>query len=289
MKKLQRWYDLSSEGLEASFNPRATLGEEVAALIEAWMKGSAATTPQLPGPFDLRYGDHSLCNFDVHPGRDNHPLMIFIHGGAWRALDKSSMNQHVLAMHQRGWHVINMNYPLCPEVSITDIYNGLRESIMNILSRLSEWNITPSVTLVGGHSAGGHAACWLAREELCHGKFDGVVSVSGVYELGAIAGTSIQDDVSFSSLEIANMDLVTKPPQNIPILATVGGSEPEAWLASHGDFAASAGQSGCQLELFVIPNTNHFTVMDATVEGPNSQQLDDFAKRLIAAKNMASS
>lgn len=259
------WRQMNEKELEEGFNPRASLGDQVNELIGQWADRRNKVTHQLPGPFDISYGVHDLETFDLHPGQEGSPLIIFIHGGAWRALDKGHMNGHVFDLHARGWHVANVNYPLCPEVTLTSLYQSLEQAFSAIISNCKKLGVSYGKVILGGHSAGGHAACWLAARPDIEPHVHGVFSVSGVYEMKPILSTSIQADVRASDEEIDRFDLIIHGRAPHPILATMGADEPAAWLASSRHWAqAMQGQNG-NIRLEAIAHTNHFTVMDKSV------------------------
>jgi acetyl esterase/lipase len=55
------------------------------------------------------------------------PIVVFIHGGYWRSFDKSVFS-HMARGRQRPWlHVAVPSYTLCPEATIADIIDELRQ------------------------------------------------------------------------------------------------------------------------------------------------------------------
>jgi len=276
------WRHMNAQELEEGFNPRASLGDEVNLLIGGWSERRNKVTAQLPGPFDLPYGPHDLETFDLHPGQEGAPLIIFIHGGAWRALDKGHMNGHVFDLHARGWHVANVNYPLCPDVSLTSLYQSLEQAVPAIFKACQDRDLLVGKVILAGHSAGGHAACWLATRPEIEAHVHGVFSVSGVYEMKPILSTSIQHDVRATDQEIDELDLILHGRSPHPILATMGADEPEAWLASSRHWADHMKAQGGQVTLKAIAHTNHFTVMDESVATSSNagEMLEEFVSGL---------
>ena len=78
-----------SAWLDAQYNPRAAVPDH-AQLFERWRLDSARAREQADCLLDLAYGDTSAETLDVFraaaPGA---PILVFIHGGWWRAFDKS--------------------------------------------------------------------------------------------------------------------------------------------------------------------------------------------------------
>ncbi|MFX8922191.1 hypothetical protein ABTN04_19125, partial [Acinetobacter baumannii] len=82
------WRKLPPETLEAHYNPRLAVPDHPQWFAD-YAGRSAAAFARLPGIHDLRYGPGRLQTLDVHPGGGaDAPILVFIHGGYWRALDK---------------------------------------------------------------------------------------------------------------------------------------------------------------------------------------------------------
>ena len=86
------------------------------------------------------------------------PIVVFIHGGYWQALDGSFFSHLAAGLNAHGVSVAIPSYDLCPDVTVEDIIGEMR-SASRELAKLGR----PLV--ISGHSAGGHlAACMLATD-----------------------------------------------------------------------------------------------------------------------------
>ena len=119
------WLHLIDHGMEAQFNPREAVGAETESCLQSWEDDAARRKAELAGAFDIAYGPHQLMRFDYMPAQAGLPVIINIHGGYWRALDKSIMMHHMADLAASGFGIVNVNYPLCPEVSLTEIMTAL--------------------------------------------------------------------------------------------------------------------------------------------------------------------
>ena len=83
------WRNMSPEALELAFNPRAT-ARNVDERVAAYAAASAETRAHLHPVLDVRYGPGEKETLDIFPAvRSDAPVHLFIHGGYWRAMDKS--------------------------------------------------------------------------------------------------------------------------------------------------------------------------------------------------------
>src|SRR5579885_1298303 len=78
--------------LDRQFNPRLRI-PEFAAFFGRWRESGRTARESLGGQLDLPYGTSRAETLDFFraPGADR-PLLVFLHGGYWRALDKSDFS-----------------------------------------------------------------------------------------------------------------------------------------------------------------------------------------------------
>ncbi len=151
---------------------------------------SARQRAALRGMLDVPYGDGEAQRLDIFPAADARGVLVFIHGGYWRAQDKRDYAFMVPQLVANGITVILPNYSLCPAVTVQAI---VREMIRAIAwtALQAPREIGPTSRLcVGGISAGGHLAAMMAAvkwswvdDALRDDLVRGTVCVSGLYDL----------------------------------------------------------------------------------------------------------
>ena len=85
---------------------------------------------------------------------------MFIHGGYWRSLDKSDHGFVAPAFTREGIAVANVNYDLCPAVSIAGIVAEATRAVA-FLQREGTRLASNPAPVVAGHSAGGDLAAMI--------------------------------------------------------------------------------------------------------------------------------
>jgi pimeloyl-ACP methyl ester carboxylesterase len=109
-------------------------------------------------PRTFPYGRGKRHTIDFFPGDGEGPIVVFIHGGYWQALDGSFFSHCARGLNAHGVGVAIPTYDLCPTVTVDDILGQMRAASRELM-RLGR----PLV--LSGHSAGGHlAACLLATD-----------------------------------------------------------------------------------------------------------------------------
>lgn len=115
----------------------------------------------------LAYGPHPLQQADLFtvPGSAERPrpLVVFIHGGAWRFGDKARRlrDRKAAFCHREGWHFASVNFRMVPEVGVA----GMVADIANALRRLAGEPAVDARRIVAmGHSSGAQLAALLATD-----------------------------------------------------------------------------------------------------------------------------
>ncbi|OOG68076.1 prolyl oligopeptidase family serine peptidase [Algoriphagus sp. A40] len=117
--------------------------------------------------FNEGYGSDPMQTMDVflptERTREDTPLLIYIHGGAWIDGDKSEFLQVKAILEEQfpGYAFVSLNYRLYDFLTgkngIEDQEQDIISALEYIESQLSNWNISDDL-IISGASAGGHLA-----------------------------------------------------------------------------------------------------------------------------------
>jgi arylformamidase len=271
------------ETLEAEFalRQRHPEREEV---YDGHRQRSAALRARGNCLLDQRYGSGPRCLLDVFPAGDGAPVLFFVHGGYWRALDKSDVSFIAEPFQRVGISVVMPGYDLVPSVRVADIVDQVRVALAWVIKQNA-----PERIVVAGHSAGGQLAAMLALDqaERGSGPIVGLVGISGAFDLRPLLRTSINDDLALSlpDAEAASplLRLGALPPtaRLVPLLAAVGGNETPGFKRWTGDLVAGWSAHGAPATSVELVGCSHFTILDAAAEddGDIARAVRDFAGR----------
>lgn len=114
--------------------------------------------------YDIEYGNHRLQRYDVHTAikGDGLPTLFYIHGGSWMSLDKKYYNYIVKTIGEAGYKVININYRLLPNFTLSDVVLDCESAIMHALKNIQ--GINRQKLLIAGDSAGAHLSALIAAK-----------------------------------------------------------------------------------------------------------------------------
>jgi arylformamidase len=217
--------------VERGYNNRAAVPEHPQWFVK-FAELSAAARDKYRPTLDLRYGPGPKETLDLFlPAGRPRGTFVFIHGGYWRALDKSDHLFVAGPLVEEGMAVAIVNYDLCPLVSIATIVEECRRAVNWVVRDGPAHGANAANVVVGGHSAGGHlAAMMFTLDWRTHGferaPLAGGVTLSGVHELAPLVQFSFNTDFRLDDAEAARMSPVHLPVHvDVPLLMAVGADE----------------------------------------------------------------
>lgn len=263
------WRSMSPQELEAHFNPRVAV-PDFERHLAGWTERSERAKTTLPGEYDLRYGQGPLQTYDLHRPKDAQagaPLVVLVHGGYWRALDKNTMVFATTPFVERGAVVVNLNYDLCPKVTLDAIVRQMQDALAHIAGNAGAWGADPAKLHVIGHSAGAHLAAMMAAAPWPSDlppqpRIASLGLVSGVYDLGPVLQISVNQDIRLDEAMAARNSVANFPPRSVgKILVSYGAAEPAGWQAQSKEFHRACVAAGSDAALLPVDGANHFDIL----------------------------
>lgn len=261
--------DAMSAYYDRQYNARATIPDH-AEIFERWKARSQQARAHLPCRLDIAYGASPAEKLDIFPAeRNSEALLVFIHGGYWRSLDKSDFSYLAREFNRRGVTLALPNYALCPEVGIEDIVKQNLLAIAWLWHYGARYGVNPGRMYVAGHSAGGHltammlAARWNTyMPELPYNLMKGGLAISGIYDLEPLVQAPfVNQDLRLDRAQARRLSPATIPPATTaPLHTAVGGDESDEFKRQNALIArtwryAFAGD-------IPMPGRNHLTVVE---------------------------
>jgi arylformamidase len=280
--------------LDRMYNNRVLVPEHPA-YFERWAAESARLRDSLPAHIDLRYGEGPNEALDVFSAADPEaPVLVFIHGGYWRAMDKSEHSFVARPFHERGVCVVVPNYALCPgtperPIGIADIALQMAHALEWTWRNIAAYGGDPSRITVAGHSAGGHLAAMLldcdwkaVAPDLPADLVRNALSISGLHDLRPIQHTPFLAP----ALNLTDADSLRVSPALWPApergkLYTVAGGDESAEFLRQNQLMRDAWGAGVVPVCEALPGLHHFSVLE-TLADP-AQRLHALAMDLLEA------
>jgi len=144
---------------------------------------------------------------------DTTPLIIFIHGGAWKKGDKHSYWPYLIPYAEKGYITATIQYRLTGEAIYPAQLNDVISAIQWLQENANEYHIDKNkIALVGG-SAGGHLAMMAAYSDASL-KIKGLVNLYGPSDLTtpyAQQTESVQKLIGASYQEVPELYKMASP------------------------------------------------------------------------------
>jgi arylformamidase len=259
-----------AEYYSQQYNARASIPDHPR-IFTRYKLESAHVRRTHAGLLDIAYGESAGERLDFFPAnRGGAPLLVYIHGGYWRSLDKSDFSFIVPGYRNAGFNVALTNYTLAPTASIAEITLQQLRALAWLYRNAEQYDFDPRRIVVAGHSAGAHlAAMMLAAQwsdfasDLPANLVKAGILISGLYDLAPLLQADfVNADLQLTPADIALISPAFMPQAHAaPFITAVGGLESEefkrqtaligdAWKTSHAG-------------AFALPDENHLTICEA--------------------------
>ena len=274
------WYD-------KMYNNRA-LVPNFAEHFSHWQNESIKARLNQRAILDVAYGRGTKESLDLFPAHNPHsPVVIFIHGGYWRSLDKSDHSFIAPTFNHMGATVVVANYDLCPNVTIPQITMQMVKCIAWVYKNIKHWGGDPSQIHLAGHSAGGHLVAMLMAchwsqydAELPHNLIKNSLSISGLFDLTPLTKTPFLKD----SLKLTDEDALRCSPAFFPapetgkLISVAGASESPEFVRQNHLIQEAWGEHRVPV-CEDLPGLDHFSIL-SDLTTPHSR-LHDLAQSLL--------
>lgn len=257
---------LSDAVLNQQFMPRIAVPDH-----ETWLGKdlalSAAVRNKVNGRLNIAYGPGPRQVLDIFPAaRPGAPILIWFHGGYWRALSKDHYSFIVPPLADAGATVVLVNYDLCPQLTLAELLAETRAALRWVRSHAAEMQGDPGRLILAGNSAGAHICAMALQydwsdENWPVNSLRAAALITGIYDLGPIPRLPVQQEVHLAQDDIANLS-----PMFLPVhaqarcLVAVGADEPALWIEQSQRYHAKLTAAGTSADLMVIPGRHHFSI-----------------------------
>ncbi|HSI62273.1 MAG TPA: alpha/beta hydrolase [Candidatus Saccharimonadia bacterium] len=257
--------------------------------VIAWMTCAAISAADTTITRDIEYarvGDVSLkLDLYVPSGAVKSPVIVYVHGGAWRAGSKEDMPLEGLV--KQGFAVASVDYRLSTDAKFPAMMHDIKAAIRFVRAKGKDHGLADTSRIaVVGSSAGGHLAALVGvtngvkelegtvgTDPKASSDVQAIISIFGGSNLQTILAQSTPGGLIIRepALELLLGGLPDKKPElarlgspvthvdasDPPLLLIHGDADPQMPYEQSLELKAAYGKAGLKVQLITIPGGKH--------------------------------
>lgn len=249
-----------STDLEREYSPSSVSKHPAPWYIEEYAQRSAAVLGRLD---DRVVREHYGSSADEYVVLARHsagaPLLVFIHGGYWRALSADECSMWAADALDTGFSFASINYTLAPTAPLERIVGQCRAA-MDWLRE--DAGLSPARVVVAGSSAGGHLAAMVTTANPQPVRCDAAVLLSGVFDLRPLVSTTVNEPLGLTVPDAVRLSPSHVTVNPIPaVRAFVGDEETDAFKAQTAAYVEKLFNAGVDATAHVVAGRDHFDLI----------------------------
>ena len=237
------------------------------ALLAAFERESVEAVAALRPALDIPYGPHPRQRFDFFRAPQGRATFAYLHAGYWQSRDKAQFRFIAPALVAAGFHVALVNYPLCPDATVSALTEAVRDFVPAVRGSLQGERGGSTRLIAAGHSAGGHLAVELALTDweargVPRDAVSGVAAMSGVYDLEPLIATPLNDKLRLTLGDARAASPLLRARGGLPpAVFAVGALETEAFRMQNESMCAAWLAKGNGAKALTIDGADHFSLL----------------------------
>lgn len=264
--------DWQADKLEVAYNARATVSAaEFERTIDTYRQKTLAARESHGRALDIVYDRQSGQRLDLY-GTDvdaaPRPVVVFVHGGYWRALGKLDSGFMAPALAYIGCATAVPDYTLAPEASLGEIVRQMRAALAWVWHNAHEHGIDRRRILVCGSSAGGHlvgmllARGWTKAFDLPEDVIAAAMPISGLFDLDPISRTFPQEWLALTSSDVEALSPIRNlPSRRCPMVVALAENEASGFHKQSRTFFETWQMGQGDTQFMSVPKSHHFDVV----------------------------
>jgi arylformamidase len=228
-------------------------------------EASERARAQLKGVLDVRYGKGPRQLLDIFPAAgatSPAPVLIFVHGGGWRTLDKSVYSFVAPPWSTEGVVTVLPGYGLLPEVPLWRMVEEIREAIAWVAAHIHEHGGDPARIVIAGMSAGAQLSGMALAHEPSARVIKAAALASSVYDLEAHRWHGRHGDMGLDDGLVARASPIRNAPVNprLPMALAVGADETPEMIRQSREYYEMLRAQGRPVRLIEEPGRHHLNM-----------------------------
>lgn len=265
------WLDLDQQELDDAYT-QIVYAPNRDQVTGRWASNSEIARQRLGPPQRFSYGPTPVEGLDVFAcGKNNAPVNIFIHGGAWRGGEAKNYAFGAEPFVRAGAHFVALDFNNVIETggNLMVMADQVRRALAWVFHNAGRFGGDPGRLYVSGTSSGGHLAAvalttdWQGAYGLPADVLKGGLCSSGMYDLEPVRLSVRSSYVKFTD----EIEQALSPQRHVekvtcPVAVAYGTFETPEFQRQARDFASALKTSHKKVELLVGQGYNHFEMTE---------------------------
>lgn len=232
---------------------------------------------RLGEPERLSYGQSPVEKLDLFRAKTpNAPVMIYVHGGAWRSGSSRRCHMPAEMFVSHGVNFIALDFINVLEAggSLFPMIEQVRRAVAWVYRNARSFGADPERLYVFGHSSGAHltgnvlTTDWPKLHDVPFSILKGGMVTSGMYDLTPVRLSARSKYVNFTDEMVEELSSIRHIDRlHCPVVVSYGDQESPEFQRQNRDFAAAVEKAGKPVKLQVAKGYNHFEIAE-TVANP---------------------
>ncbi|MDB5891367.1 MAG: alpha/beta hydrolase [Polaromonas sp.] len=262
-KKVWRQYDQAA--LDIQYNSRATV-PDVGVYLKAYADATRSAQAGLSCQRDVPYGPGASERLDVYPATGpDAPVLVYLHGGDWRALSKADSGFAAPAFVNAGVTFIALDFSLVPQVGLLEMGEQVRRAVAWIWRNAAAFGGDPGRLHVAGHSSGANLVGqllmtdWAGRFGLPADTIKSAVFASGLGDLEPVRLSFRNANLHLTPEVVHKASLLRQEPRACcPLMVLVGADETDDYRSQSREVVTHWAAAGNRATLHELAGRHHF-------------------------------
>lgn len=265
------WLDMDQQELDDAYN-QSVYAPNQEVVGKRRRLASEATIRRLGLAQRVAYGPGEIEKLDIYKtSRPDAPIMIYIHGGAWRNGSAKEFAFPAEMFINAGAHYIVPDFAAVQDAggNLMVLADQVRRAVAWVFKNAESFDGNPGRLYISGHSSGAHLTAvtlvteWRRKEGLPAHMIKGGLCISGMYDLKPVRLSARSKYVHFDDVteeELSSQRHIQH--LNCPVTVAYGTQETPEFQRQGSEFAAALKAAGKPVRLIVGEGFNHFEMQE---------------------------
>jgi arylformamidase len=216
---------------------------------------------------DLAYGPGVDETLDWYSTKEvGAPVLVWIHGGAWRNFAKKDFAFVAPPFVESGVHVVIVNFSKAPTVRIAAMIDQVRRALAWVGDNAARFGGDPARLFIGGHSSGAHMAATAVLNETTSDAsriptVRAAFCVSGSYDLEAVMLSARSNYLTMEGTEEDDLSPARHVDRSTTkVLIVYADNDTDEFKRHSREYAEALRTHGLLIDEVLLPNLNHFEI-----------------------------